>query len=300
MRAFALGLFLFITALVAQAEERALLGFGGLITNDTLGDGGDRWQTGSIQGSRVLGTSVVPTRPFDLLELRLSGQVITPARLRRPVPGDRRYAGALSAGLHTHWTHSSAEFALGGDLVFVGPQTGLDGLQAAFHDLLNVTQPSDAVRAAQIGNAVRPTLVVEVARPFGLGAATIRPFVEGRAGAETLVRAGADLSFGSLGASDLRVRDAVSGQRYSVIEAEGIGTRWVIGGDIARVTGSVFLPEDGSGPAPEDTRHRLRAGVQWQAATGARGFYGLTYLSEEFAGQPAGQVVGSFNLRLRF
>ncbi|MEO0938210.1 MAG: lipid A-modifier LpxR family protein [Pseudomonadota bacterium] len=284
----------------AAAQDRVLLGYGALITNDFLGDGRDRWQTGSIQGSRVWGPEGgVPSAPFTLLELRLGGQSIAPARLRNPAPGDRRYAGALSAGLHTHWLRGDAEFSLGGDLVFVGPNTGLDGLHAGFHDFLNITQPSDTVRANQIGNAVRPTLVAEAAHNFGLGAVALRPFAEVRAGAETLLRAGADLSFGGLGQAGLRVRDTVTGQRYAAVHAKGAGTRWILGGDIAYVGSSVFLPTD-TGPAPENTRTRLRAGVQWQTQSGARGFYGLTWLSEEFEDQPEGQLTGSFNLRVQF
>lgn len=297
----------------AQAEPRELLGYGALITNDFLGDGKDRWQTGSVQGSRVWGPKGgVPSAPFGLLELRLGGQVIAPARLRNPAPGDRRYAGALSAGLHTHWSRGGAQFALGGDLVFVGPQTGLDGLHGDFHDLLNITQPSDSVRAAQIGNTVRPTLVAEVAHETALAGTALRPFAELRVGAETLARAGLDLSFGGLGAAPLRVRDTVTGQRYGVIHGAGTGARWILGGDIAYVDSSVFLPGGAaapttlaiapaaSSPALKDIRTRLRAGVQWQTASGARGFYGLTWLGEEFEGQGGGQVTGSFSLKVRF
>jgi len=237
--------------------------------------------------------------PFERLELRLGGQVIAPARLRNPVPGDRRYASALSAGVHTHWHRGASQFALGGDLVFVGPQTGLDGLHAGFHDILNITQPSAGVRAAQIGNAVRPTLVAEAAHEAKYAGALLRPFAEARAGAETLLRAGIDLSFGALPPSGLRVRDAVTGQRYAAIHGEGAGARFMLGGDIAYVDSSVFLPT-GSGPTLRSTRTRLRAGVQWQAKSGARGFYGLTWLGEEFEGQGSGQLTGSFNLRLRF
>lgn len=284
----------------AAAQERVLLGYGALVTNDFLGDGEDRWQTGSVQGSRVWGPQGgMPSAPFELLELRLGGQSIAPERLNNPLPGDRRYAGALSAGLHTHWQQGQAEFSLGGDLVFVGPNTGLDGLHAGFHDLLDITQPSDDVRANQIGNAIRPTLVAEAAGNYTLGPVAVRPFAELRAGAETLVRAGADLSFGGLGQAGLRVRDTVTGQRYAAVHAEGAGLRWILGGDIAYVDSSVFLPTD-TGPAPEDTRTRLRAGVQWQTQSGARGFYGLTWLGKEFEGQPEGQLTGSFNLRVRF
>jgi hypothetical protein len=50
---------------------------------------------------------------------------------------DRPYAASLSAGLHAHWAALGGELSLGGDLVVVGPQTGLSDLQNRFHDLID-------------------------------------------------------------------------------------------------------------------------------------------------------------------
>jgi len=61
---------------------------------------------------------------------------------------------------------------------------------------------------------------------------------------------------------------------------------------------SALLPENGLASRSED-RWGLRAGVHWQGQK-ASAFYGVTYLSPEFDQQPAGQLVGSLNLNLKF
>ena len=290
-------------SVVADAQERSRLGYGRLITNDLLGDGEDRWRTGGVQSSRVWGptwTGVAPAGFGQLLELRLGAEILAPDDLRNLLPNDRPYAGALSVGLYTHFQRGRTEFAVGGDLVFVGPQTKLDEFQDAFHDALNVTSPSDAVRAGQIGNAINPTAVVEIGQTYDLGGrSVVRPFVEARAGNETLLRAGFDVTIGELGRGELLVRDSVTGQRYRTVQADWSGFSFVFGADVAAVSDSEFLP-DGGNVVLRDTRERIRAGVMWRSEVGITGFYGLTYLGEEFEGQNEGQVVGSVRVRVAF
>ena len=90
-----------LAAFAAQAEDRVTLGWGRLLTNDALGDGTDRWQTGGYQVSRMRGVSwggVLPATPGELLEFRASSQIAAPADLVTPKPGDRRYAALLAFG----------------------------------------------------------------------------------------------------------------------------------------------------------------------------------------------------------
>lgn len=286
--------------LPAAAQERQKLGYGRLITNDVLGDGQDRWQTGSIQSSRVWGpawTGTAPDRPGPLLELRLQGQVIAPESLTRPARGDRPYANALSVGLHTHYQFRGIEVAAGADLVLTGEQTGLTWLQDNLHDALGIAGPSRAVRARAIGDGLHARIVIEAAHSLHLGeAVTLRPFVEGRYGVEDLIRAGADLTIGRIGTGELLVRDAVTGQRYRTVRQPARGTAFVLGGDVAMVSDSIFLP---GAVTPRDTRSRLRAGFHWDTGR-ARGFYGLTWLGPEFTGQRTGQLVGSVRLNIDF
>ncbi|WP_299546621.1 lipid A-modifier LpxR family protein [uncultured Tateyamaria sp.] len=288
---------------LADAQDRQRLGYGRLITNDFFGDGEDRWRTGGFQSSRVWGPEwggAAPAGFGQLLELRLSAEILAPDDIRTLDPSDRPYAGALSVGLHTHFTRGPMEYSVGGDIVFLGPQTRLDEFQDAFHDTFNISPPSDAVRDAQVGNDILPNVVFEAGRSFAIGQATsLRPFVEARAGVETLVRAGVDFTYGALGRGELLVRDGVSGQRYDVVQSDWTGFSFVLGADIARVTDSELLPA-ASGINPEDTRERLRAGVMWRSETGISGFYGVTYLGEEFEGQDEGQIVGAIRWRVPF
>ena len=56
----------------ANAAERGRIGYGRLITNNFIGDGQDRWRTGSVASSRVWGperTGQLPTRFGELIEL---------------------------------------------------------------------------------------------------------------------------------------------------------------------------------------------------------------------------------------
>ncbi len=290
------------TALPAGAEGRLVLGHGHLLSNDFLAGGQDRWQTGSVSYSRVTGSGwagALPQRPFDILEYRIGGQVVAPDNLRRPAAGDRPYAGVLAFGLHTHFARGATEFALGGDLVFTGRQTGLSDAQTAFHDALGMKPASLSVIDNQVPNGAHPTLVFEAGQSIPLaGRGALRPFAEMRWGVETLARIGADLSLGHIGQGELLVRDPVTGQRYRSVTDPVSGMSLVLGGDFSWVQDSALLPA-ASGVTPSDTRTRMRAGVHWQGARNAA-FYGVTWLSEEFTAQPEGQLVGSVRLKMQF
>jgi len=289
------------TATISVAEDRVGLGFARLFNNDYLGDGQDRWRTGSYQFSYFRGPVWTGTRPDtlgSLLEFRLRGETIAPDNLRRPAANDRRHAGVLSAGVHSYASRWGVDYEGGLDIVAVGPQTGILSMQKRLHKLLGATAPQ--VDNFQIGNAIRPTARFEIAREFRFGRARLRPFVEAQAGAETLARVGTDLTLGTFGMGGLRVRDVVTGQRMPGIAGDGaiLGTSFVVGGDVAQVADSVYLPR-ALGYRLEDNRARLRAGVHHAWQNGAI-FYGATYLSPEFQAQTEGQTVGSVTLKFNF
>ncbi len=146
---------LFLIDSAAMAQDRVRLGYGRLVTNDLIGDGHDRWRTASVASSRVWGpdwTGSAPGGFGQLLELRLGAEIISPENIATPAAGDRPYAGSISVGLHTHFQTALAEFALGGDLVFTGPQTQLDDFQDFVHDAIGGRDLSSGVRRNQIGN----------------------------------------------------------------------------------------------------------------------------------------------------
>ena len=240
----------------------------------------------------------LPGTPGEILEFRFRADTIAPENLETPAANDRRYAGALSVGVHSQFGFGGFEADVGADLVFVGPQTGLGDFQSWVHNALGLGDVGALDN--QIGNTVQPTVSAEIARRFDLGGgAEFRPFAEARAGDETLVRLGGDLVVGNFGRSDLMLRDVGTGQRFRAVQGTtATGVSLVLGGDVARVFDSIYLP-DGEAVTASDTRHRLRAGMHWQGESSAA-FYGVTYLSPEFDEQDEGQLVGALSLNFKF
>jgi hypothetical protein len=290
-----------LSALPAAAQARETLGWGRLLTNDAIGDGKDRWRTGSYVLSMVRGSNWagrLPSQPGAMLEFRARVETLAPADLVVANPLDRRYVGALTLGLHTHFDMRGIETSLGVDAVIVGPQTGISSLHGDLHDVLGLPEPT--VFGGQIADDVFPTLTAEVGRTLDIGGVVeFRPFLEAQAGAETLLRVGGDLTFGQMGKGALLLRDSSTGQRYRGVDGDGAaGVSVVLGGDIAEVYDSEFFLA-GDAITPSDSRKRLRAGMHWQGEK-SEAFYGVTWLGREFEEQTDDQVVGSINLRLKF
>jgi hypothetical protein len=285
---------------LAEGLSWQRVGHGRIFNNDALDDNLDRWQTGGMAASWVFargGDHALPAAPGQMVELRFSGRAIAPANIVAPGV-DRLYAGILSLGAHTHYRTRGWDVALGLDLVATGPQTGVDDFQSRLHKIPGIPGLGAATKASQIADGIHPSLTVEMGREFMLGTSRVRPFIEGKAGVETLLRVGADLTFGRIGQGELLVREEVTGQRYRTVTNSGRGTAFVLGGDVAVVGESVFFPA-ASPVTMEESRTRLRAGFHWQGERNAA-FYGLTWLSEEFVGQTEGQLIGSFRLDFRF
>ncbi|MDT8856800.1 DUF2219 family protein [Paracoccaceae bacterium Fryx2] len=283
------------------AQDRVTLGLGRIFANDAIGDGRDRWRSGGYALSLMRGPGwdgQLPGRAGEILEFRLRSEVIAPEDLVNPDPDDRRYVGALSLGVHTHFALGAAEVSAGGDLVFTGPQTGIGAFQRNIHNLLGLPKPR--VLGDQIPDQVFPTVSAEIGRSVRLNdRVTLRPFAQAQAGVESLVRVGGDMVVGQFGAGGLMIRDVITGQRVEGIEGADVpGLSFTLGGDVAHVFDSGYLP-DGGLATLNDTRTRLRAGVHWQGET-SEAFYGVTLLGKEFEEQPDPQLVGSLSLRLRF
>jgi hypothetical protein len=284
----------------ASAEQRSVLGWGRLFSNDALGDLQDRWRSGSYTVSHLRGpawTGQLPSRFGELLEYRFNLSTLTADHIADPRKDDRRFAGPLSLGLHTHTYWQGYDTSVGADLVAIGPQTGVGRAQIWLHDAIGVAKPD---LSNQMENAFLPTFKAEMGRNLMLAETTsLRPFVAAQAGSETLVRAGGDLMIGSFGIGALMLREEGTGQRFRGVAGDQTpGATFTLGGDVAHVFDSAYLPEGGPAVASE-TRSRFRAGMAWQGQKGSA-FYGLTYLSPEFDSQPTGQLVGSVNLNLRF
>lgn len=284
----------------AFSEGRETIGSGRLFTNDYLGDGSDRWHTGSYVYSHVRARGDYTGKEAfgDLIEYRLRAEIIAPRR-GTAAPGDRPYVGTLSFGAHTHFDFSGTQISLGADIMAQGPQTGLSDFQLAIHDAFDISHPPHV--ATQLGDRVLLNGVAAAKRTYQMSdRVTFRPFVEAQIGAEDMIRVGGDMIFGDVAQQDLLLRDVVTGQLYRGTETKGVsGMSYLIGADIASVFDSSYLPSD-LGYTVSDTRARARAGVYWQMGDDVSFFYGATYLGEEFEGQKEGQVLGSLKVNFNF
>lgn len=267
-----------------------------------FGDRYDRWRSGHVRVSLLRGErwdDRLPARPFELMEYRIRGEIIAPDNLSVPAPGDRLYAPSWWLGATTHFGRSGLEIAAGADLVMVGPHTGIEGIHSTIHEFFG-NNPINLPPANQVDSGFYLDAHAEIGTGIALSFGEVRPFVELRAGVETLARVGVDVTFGSLGADGLRLRDQVSGQRIAALNGMDASGGWsfLFGADTAYVASSVYLPDD-RGPDLEEHRHRVRAGINYGVGD-SNFFYGVSYLSEEFEGQPEGQVVGTISVDLRF
>ena len=286
------------TPLAAQTagDAKITIGNGRLFSNDLFGDGQDRWRTGSYVFSHMRAA-----KPFDgtlagfgeVMEYRFRTEIIAPTRRTR----DRPYAGIISLGAHTHFAIGPADISLGADVLAIGPQTGLADFQQAYHKTFSLPRPPTR---NQLPDQFAVQATGEARYTYRLNPnASLRPFVATYSGAEDMLRAGADLIVGAVGQNDLLLRDVVTGQLYRGTQDGQTGVSFVVGGDVAAVSDSLFLPEQ-QGHLVSDTRARARAGMNWQPVPGISLFYGATYLGPEFQGQDTGQVVGSLKLNFNF
>ncbi|MGR3499448.1 MAG: lipid A-modifier LpxR family protein [Limimaricola soesokkakensis] len=292
MRPLILALF----ALIATPVSAETLGWGRIFSNDHIGDGHDRWRSGAFALSRVSGAGwdgAPPAMPDALVELRFRTEILAPARTRAG-RDDRPYAGVIALGGFLHQSIGPVEAAFGGEILAMGPSTGLSGFQERAHEILGFDPPRGTDR--QMNDALHLQARSEAVLPLRPAARlSLRPFLAAEAGAEEMLRAGIDAIWGGIGHGDLWLRDPVTGQPYRGIEAETSGLALVAGADAARVGDSVFLP----GREPLD-RRRARIGLHWQPGPEVRLFYGLSWLSEEFEGQHESQVLGSLKLEFGY
>jgi len=283
-----------------QAGERERLGWSLAISNDSIGEFLDRWQSSSVQYGSFYGPEWAGAPPDgfgQLLEFRFRTDILTPADLELPDPSDRRHAGVLAFGVHSYASPGAFEVRGGVDLVVVGPQTGMLDLQQEVHKALGFTVPR--LDDFQIEDTARLDFSGEVGRVWDVGAARFRPFLEAQVGSEDFVRAGFDVTFGALGRGDQMVRSATTGHRVPVgLGGDDTGFSAVLGADVARVVDSLYLPES-LGHELTPLRKRVRAGVHYGADPWDV-FYGVAWLGEEFEAQSEGQLVGTFQVAWPF
>jgi len=294
----------FFAATVAADTGYKYLGYGRLVTNDLLGDGKDRWRTGSVSAFRMYVQDDVDLKYLKLgeaVELRTHFEVVAPSDLQAEDGGDRPWGGAISLGLHSPFHYGPLHMSLGADVHFIGKNSGLTQFQQDLHNGLGIKQAGDAVVNNQIKDETVIGGAAEVAYPIGLtDRVQARPFGEMRTGLEDVARVGVDVYFGALDATPAMSRDPVTGHRYpvNVEQAQDRGMLFSLGYDHTQVEKSRFLPSD-SNASHEPTRSRTRMGMTFKRGSWSV-FGGLTMMGKEFKDQDGEQVLGSIRLFSRF
>ncbi len=299
-------LFIFLTVLLsagsASASEFRLLGRATLFTNDYLGDGYDRWRSGSYSRSLFFGKSWdgdLSSR--KIFEMRLRGELIAPSNTSAPpARGERPFVGIVAFGTARHLRFRKTDIRAGAEIVAIGPQTGIAKFVRNAHRIIGFEAP--LATTGQLGNDLIPTANIETARMLRLGNGVgfeLRPFVEAQSGAEGFIRTGVDAFFGQGMAGNLITRDVVTGHIMTAVSMKGMaGLTPMIGVDVTRVYNSYYLPRS-SGLAFKKWRVRVRGGVRSQGYD-RDVFMGLSWLSPEYEGQPQGQVLGSLSVDHRY
>ncbi len=301
MRGFLIFLMVFWGATGAASEFR-ILGRASLFNNDYLGDGDDRWRTGSYSRSTFFGTEWLGEMPQGgVYELRFRGEVIAPTDASQPPQsGERPFVGVAAMGMARHTRMGRFDVSAGGEIVVIGPQTGVSSFVTEAHDLLGFKPPRAA--AGELANDLIPTGFVEASRLIARSASRpfeLRPFLQAQLGAETYARIGMDAFVGRGVQGDLLTRDVVTGHVMTVTSLQTVAS-WtpMFGADIAHVFDSTYLPGS-SGLAPKPWRMRVRGGLR-SLGQSRDVFVGLTWLSPEYEGQPNGQVLGSLSVDHHF
>lgn len=277
----------------AQDATPKLTGLGqvGLFTNDYLGDGHDRWRSGSKWESYVL-----PSRVVEAWEFRWRTEIISP--WKRSSATDRQYVDGIGLAGFAHLSYGNLNTRVGAESLWVGPQTGLAALQKRVHAIVGTDRlhDPDGPGVSRIGDQWLGMMSAETSYEWRVGRnVLLRPYGGVQMGYETFSRAGVDVVIGAATQAPIWVRDPASGALMPITTDRTAGLSVIGGADITHVRQSDLL----QGVTPEGQRHRARLGLQWQGQR-ATIFAGQAWLSPEFVGQSEGQRIGLLSLSLSF
>lgn len=301
----------------------------GLFWNDFLADGQDRWKSGGVTQSFTLPERVFDTQPWTPwldgrasgIELSARGLVITPDNTAAAGynPNDRPYAQYLGLGLYLRsdarprpaprGTTLEVEDRVGAEIGWIGEPLFLFDTQDQLHEMLGM-DPTNVSDENSVENKILLNLQARRTWRFhrDTGPADVEwaPYLDGSAGLrENSLRAGANIFIGNelAGRSwnmDPAIGAVIPGARPP---REGVDWAFFLGGDVGYVASDALLGGGpfASGPQidPEPLVARARAGVV--VGYGRLSVtYGLNWLSPEFEGQGAGQLIGSVAVKLPF
>ena len=294
----------------------------GVIWNDRIGDGRDRWKTGGITQSYILPERMFSDEPWiegwaSALELSARALVITPdntafAGVDR---ADRAFAQYLGLGFHMRGTsrprtiapdlEMQTEARAGIEFGWQGDPLPLFDIQDALHGAAD-TGGSAANLSNSIDNGFLVNLEARQTWRFHVDGKgqdiQFAPFVQTSLGMrENSLRVGGDVFVGSALAGRTWGADLATSAVMAGASVPRQGFNWTVftGGDIGYVASDALVDTEGPGVARRDITGRARAGLLVEYDNVGVGF-SLNWLSPEFDGQPHGQILGAVQLKYRF
>ncbi|MEM7056959.1 MAG: lipid A-modifier LpxR family protein [Pseudomonadota bacterium] len=292
----------------------------GMIWNDRLGDGQDRYKTGGMTQSWLLPQSIFSDENWidghaAAIEFQGRGFIATPNNTSNPAAGDRPFAQYVGVGAYLRTfgeseplsmdTSLSVENRAGVEIGLVGEPLPLFELQEALHgNGIGRTDANTLDTEVLVNAEVRRTYRFHM----DLEATEVEfaPYAQGSFGMrENSVRVGIDLITGSSLKARTWNHEPAIGAMIAGGSAPRDGFQWAtwVGGDVGYVAQDAFLDGgfDGSGPSTprEEVTARIRAGVMMEYDNFAMS-YSVVWLSPEFEAQPEGQLVGGFQIKYRF
>ncbi|WP_162197192.1 lipid A-modifier LpxR family protein [Loktanella sp. S4079] len=284
----------------AFAEEHiAYRGEVGSFVNDFVGDGHDRWHTGSYQKSYY--SQGYQLRWLQGLELRSRSQIVSPWVSSKQRGGDRPYSTAIGVGGFAHGRISGFETRLGGEILLLGDGTGLEALQRSIHDGLGMEDSFDPSRddIDRVETTVTSRFDLEIARSLRTNEfALVRPYAEITFGGDRYNTFGTDVILGPHASASIWTRDVVTGRLLTPQANDIRGLSIVAGIDVRSAISSIHLPDNGLVNI-EPKQFRSRFGIQ-SSSPFANIFIGQARLSEGFVGQKESQRVGLLSVSFSF
>ncbi len=296
----------------------------GVVWNDLLGDGKDRYKSGGITQSILIPERAISDERWFLgyaaaLEIQGRAFVATPNNTATINTNDRPHAQYAAIGVYLRLTRrpdnitSAATYLtedrIGVEFGWQGKPLPLFDIQEAIH---TANQGGAAVRTS--ANTLESQILInlEGRRTWRIHAEQVgldwqaAPFVHLSAGMrENAIRFGSDLIVGSSLEARTWNSDLAIGALIPGASRPRTGFQWLawIGGDVGLIRSDAFLDGGFSGDGPSVRRRpvtvRARTGVMLEVDSYAIS-YSATWLSPEFRNQPVGQVVGAVQVTFDF
>lgn len=293
----------------------------GIIWNDRLGDGKDRYKSGGLTHGLVIPERRIGGAPwFDghhsSLELQARGFVATPDNTSTiPAANDRPFV--QYAGIGAYLRTIERPGAVGRRLTRsvenrLGMELGYQGDPLPFFELQDLLHAGGSTRPASMTLDGEALINFEARQTWRFHQQLrdtdleIAPFLQASAGMrENSLRVGGDIIYGSSLEGRLWNNDLAVGAMIPGGSSPRPGPNWTVwlGGDVGYVASDAFLDGgfsgDGLSVPREEVTGRIRAGIMLEVDDIALG-YSLTWLSEEFENQAHSQVIGALTIKYRF